>query len=117
MTTKINIYTEDWCDMVFEGKNKDYGAFALRTHNDQNRAKALFITISLTTAMIAVPLLNQKFHSAAIHDPNGKMTIADLTLEPPKTEPLDIVAPPPLPTKPTIQYTEYEVSDKELPKK
>ena len=30
MSQKINIYAEDWCDLVFDEKNKDYGAYLLR---------------------------------------------------------------------------------------
>jgi TonB family C-terminal domain len=114
MATKINIYNEEWCDMVFDGKNKEYGAFALRTHNDQTRTKALLITISLTTVLAAGTLLNQKSHTLASDELNGKMKLINVTLEPPKTEPLDVVAPPPLPPKPTIQYSQYEVSNKEF---
>jgi protein TonB len=30
----MNLYSRRWCDLIFEGRNKDYGAYTLRRHSD-----------------------------------------------------------------------------------
>ena len=33
MATQINLSSREWCDLVFEGKNKDFGAYVIRTNS------------------------------------------------------------------------------------
>ena len=33
MATHINLSSREWCDLVFEGKNKDFGAYVIRTNS------------------------------------------------------------------------------------
>jgi len=60
MKTKVNICTEEWCNLVFDGKNKTYGAFAIRTHAGEVKIKALFITLSIAVSIAIYPLLTGK---------------------------------------------------------
>ncbi len=40
--SKLSIYENSWLDLVFEGRNKEYGAYQLRQQNPKTTLKALF---------------------------------------------------------------------------
>jgi len=54
--SKINIYETGWVNMVFEGRNKAYGAYQLRTENPKTTVKALFSALFLLTAAAGIPM-------------------------------------------------------------
>lgn len=43
---KFDLYKSEWLDLVFENRNKNYGAYELRQHYSQTMAKALAYTLS-----------------------------------------------------------------------
>ena len=45
MATQINLSSREWCDLVFEGKNKDFGAYVIRTESPQRHNKAVLWTL------------------------------------------------------------------------
>ena len=45
MATQINLSSREWCDLVFEGKNKDFGAYAIRTESAKRHNKAVLWTL------------------------------------------------------------------------
>lgn len=49
----ININSTDWCDLVFEGRNKRYGAYKLRQTSTKRYLYA-FIVVLIITAIVAV---------------------------------------------------------------
>jgi len=54
---KLNIFKSDWIDMVFEGRNKKYGAYQLRSENPKTTVKALVIGSLLFVGAIASPFI------------------------------------------------------------
>jgi len=57
MAQKINIYSEAWCDLVFEGKNQTYGAFVLRKFRDKRHRFAIITTFIFFFLVFSVPTL------------------------------------------------------------
>jgi protein TonB len=55
--SKLNIYEVSWLDLVFENRNKEYGAYHLRQENTKTSFFALFIGVSLLTAAISIPVI------------------------------------------------------------
>jgi protein TonB len=55
--SKLNIYETSWIDLVFENRNKEYGAYNLRQEDSKTSFFALFIGISLLTAVISIPMV------------------------------------------------------------
>jgi len=104
MKTRVNICTEDWCNLVFDGKNKDYGAYAIRTHASLEKVKSLFITILLTTSIAIIPLI--KGHNRISVTDNGfkdPTILTNIPVCPPK--PINIEAPQaPKPMRPMIRF-------------
>ena len=45
MATQINLSSREWCDLVFEGKNKDFGAYVIRTSSPQRHNKAALLAL------------------------------------------------------------------------
>ena len=45
MATQVNLSSREWCDLVFEGKNKDFGAYVLRTESPMRHNKAILWTL------------------------------------------------------------------------
>jgi len=55
--SKLNLYETSWTDIVFENKNKEYGAYELRQENTKTTFFALLMGVSLLTAAISVPVI------------------------------------------------------------
>lgn len=110
--SKVSIVDQGWIDLVFEGRNKDYGAYQLRRDDSKTTAIALVAGIALMCVLVAIPATINYFKNEAI------VTDSSITL--PETtvlvdiEPLAIEQPKPAVTKPaggaassqpTVAYT------------
>lgn len=49
--SKIDLASRDWCDIVFEGRNKEYGAYRMRSRAGRRNLAALIILILLIAAI------------------------------------------------------------------
>lgn len=45
MAREVNLSSREWCDLVFEGKNKDFGAYVIRTDSPNRHNKAVLYTL------------------------------------------------------------------------
>ena len=45
MAKEVDLSSRDWCDLVFEGKNKDFGAYVIRTESPKRHTKAVIYTV------------------------------------------------------------------------
>ncbi len=55
MPKDVDLSSKEWCDLVFEGKNKDFGAYQLRTGSVKRHNKAVLYTlIGLVVIGIAI---------------------------------------------------------------
>ena len=45
MAKEVDLSSREWCDLVFEGKNKDFGAYVIRTESPKRHNKAVLWTI------------------------------------------------------------------------
>ncbi len=51
--SKIDLISQQWCELVFEGRNKNYGAYKLRSQAGRRQRNAL-IAILIIVAVIAI---------------------------------------------------------------
>ncbi|MDQ6755326.1 MAG: energy transducer TonB [Bacteroidota bacterium] len=113
------ILSADILDLLFEGKNKEYGAYELRKTYNKRIGMALIIT-----AAIALMIFVGSVIAKNISDNNTKpVEIKDVTLEEVKPEDKPKPPPPPPPKLPppppikTIQFTPPKiVKDQEVVK-
>ena len=45
MAKEVDLSSREWCDLVFEGKNKDFGAYVIRTDSPKRHNKAVIWTL------------------------------------------------------------------------
>ena len=54
---KIDLTSPAWCDLIFEGKNKLYGAYYIRRNSYKRYNASVIIVLILTFFVFAVPML------------------------------------------------------------
>ena len=57
----LNLNKKEWLQLVFEGKNKNYGAYTLRLENEKTTAKAFFGTVFLLAGISCIGLFLSSF--------------------------------------------------------
>lgn len=96
--SKLNIFKAEWIDMVFEGRNKKYGAYQLRSENPKTTTKAIILGIILFSFAVSAPLISRFIsEKAGIADREEDMdrVIEVVDLPPPPAEELPPPPPPP----------------------
>nr|WP_314867593.1 energy transducer TonB [uncultured Flavobacterium sp.] len=97
---KLDIFTNQWLDIVFEGKNKAYGAYDLRKKNTKTTVKALIIGAVVFSVAVAAPLIMSLLPDSSSDDESLDTKIVTMKLPPKKEEPKkDLPPPPPPPPK------------------
>ncbi len=111
--SKLNIYETKWLDLVFEGRNKAYGAYQLRAENPKTTLKALFAGVFLLSTAIAIPIVMNSLNNGndmagtLTKTPDDIIVIADLTPKlPKKTEEPKLETTPSDPVK-KIKYVGF----------
>ncbi|HJR99612.1 MAG TPA: energy transducer TonB [Flavobacterium sp.] len=78
--SKLNLYESQWTNLVFENKNKDYGAYQLRQQTTKTSIHSLSLGVLLCTALIILPgLLTHQKESATSILPEIKDRVIQLT--------------------------------------
>ena len=54
MAREVNLSSREWCDLVFEGKNKDFGAYVIRTESPKRHNMAVLWTLIGAVAVAAL---------------------------------------------------------------
>lgn len=84
-------------EILFEHRNKEYGAYALRNESDRILTKALFIGVSLLAAISITPLIISAFNNepSTVHVPtDGPPVVIKLKkIDPVDTPPVQIIKP------------------------
>lgn len=66
--SKLSIYENSWLDLVFEGRNKEYGAYQLRQENGRTTLKALFFGTLIAASLISIPVISSLLKEAPVAD-------------------------------------------------
>lgn len=120
MSRNIDINSPEWCNIVFEGKNKEYGAFELRKQSVRRHIRSLIMVITFFLLALFLPQLIK----SVIPEKKEKMvdvtSLVDLKIEQPKVKNEIIIEVPPSPIiKNSIKFTppvvkpDEEVADDE----
>jgi len=56
--SNLNIFKQSWNEIVFEGRNKEYGAYQLRQENPRTTLKALFFGILACASLLSIPVIS-----------------------------------------------------------
>lgn len=60
MAKDVDLSSKEWRDLIFEGKNKEFGAYELRKDSDKRHNKAMIAVVIVIAAILAVVFLIDK---------------------------------------------------------
>jgi protein TonB len=112
---KLDIFKGKWIDMVFEGRNKAYGAYVLRKENPKMTLLALLIGASVFASLLALPMLDWSSDEVVEEE---KVVMVDMANLPPPPEEVKPLLPPPPPPPPApkideVKFVKPKVVEKE----
>ena len=113
--SKVSVFDHGWIDMVFEGRNQNYGAYQLRKQDARTTVLAFITGVAFLGALVSIPVAINYFSnesttvtdSPSLPDP---ILIDNGQIIPPKPiiEPTQPAAPSgPAATAPTTAFTNY----------
>jgi protein TonB len=117
-----SIKTPNWEDIVFENRNKEYGAYIIRTNYSRNVILSAFFMLVIVGLGFAYPTIASWFKSNDVVVEDKKLTTVVQLDQPPPIQ--DTPPPPPKveipPPVKTIKYvapkvTKEEVVEEEIP--
>ena len=103
---------QSWTNVIFEGKNKSYGAFELRALYNTYISRALIIAVIIFSIAISAPLVMSMLNLGK--EEEDVVQNVEITLEAPP--PVDPKTPPP-PPPPQIEMPKVAAAVKFLPPK
>lgn len=88
--SKVDLASREWCDMVFEGRNKEYGAYRHRANKGKFQLRAIIIVLIMIAAIVAFILAKTAVEAALSEGKNldeEQITeLAELKKDEPKKE-------------------------------
>lgn len=99
------ILSADVLDLIFEGKNKEYGAYELRKTYNRRITRALIITASVAALALVASILATVMKS----DKDNKVKINEMTIQDVKQEEKKEPPPPPPPPPPKQEPPKVEM--------
>lgn len=125
--SKVNVLDQGWIDLVFEGRNQNYGAYQLRKENPRTTMIALFTGIGFVALLISVPVIMNLLQppSVIIDEPVGDIAPTIIDVEPfkipetPAAKPEPIIEEAPAPAAqsvtPTVELRPFEATSEPTP--
>jgi len=111
------LFTDSWKEIIFDKRNKKYGAFELRTEYDKNITRALIIAVLFSAVSVGGPMIYRFLI------PTEKVVVEEMIevdlekLPPPPENPNEPPPPPPpqieMPKVETIKFLPPEVKKDE----
>lgn len=102
MAQNINLNSIAWCDLVFEGKNKEYGAYEMRQSASNRHLIAFLVTFIALSLLILGPALLEKtgVTSSRLEGTTEASVISVIETMDKEEIPIDIPESKPLPPPP-----------------
>lgn len=110
MARDIKWTSPEWCDLVFEGRNKEYGAYEIRRTSPRRHLTAYMIIVACVILALLVPFFVKFIIPARTDEKMVSVTaLSDLKMDEPEVKEenkvVQIEVPPPPPLKSTIKFT------------
>lgn len=109
MAKDVDLSSKEWCDLIFAGKNKDFGAYKLRQASDKRHNKAFIIVIisllvisgiifsvvkvqeEIAKRELLAQAAQQQMAEIAMDEPEEEEQVEEIEIEQPETPPEEIV--------------------------
>ncbi len=123
MAKDINLTSDKWIEIIFEGRNKNYGAYTLRKNSPKRHLFSFLVVLIATILIVIGSVIANKIKDAREETRQAMTevsTLSDITLDKPEIPEENVVksyeAPPPVELKSTIQFTAPVIkADEEVP--
>lgn len=102
---KLDLLKNEWLDIVFEGRNKSYGAYDLRKSDTKTTTRALILGAVIFAFLVSIPLLASLIPESSDEDMNMDKKIVTVKM-PPKEKPKENLPPPP-PPPPKVDQVKF----------
>ena len=57
MAKDVDLSSKEWCEIIFEGKNKEFGAYQMRKSSESRHNKAMIAVLIFAAVVFALPFL------------------------------------------------------------
>jgi periplasmic protein TonB len=114
--SKLNINKNEWLELVFEGKNKAYGAYQLRQEEGRTTTKAFVSAMALLGGIAALPFILSSFTDkpeivTCPVGPDISIHVTEIKLPPKKILPHTKIVPPASNAPKTIDLIDPRIVD------
>ena len=122
MAANNDIFSNEWCELVFEAKNHEYGAYELRKNSSKRHFRSLLIASFLFVLFVSAPSLIKQIFPKTVERDVTVRVLSKIELDKPKENILKEIPPPPPPMRNTIKFTppvikpDEQVQEEEQPK-
>jgi protein TonB len=108
LISKFDLYKSEWLELVFDDRNKAYGAYELRQTYSRNVVKAMSITFFFVALLFGASFILKGNPAPVLINPNDVRTIVHLTdikelVAPPKKAAAPVKPSPPPPAVATVK--------------
>jgi len=114
MAANNDIFSNEWCDLIFEAKNQLYGAYDLRRRSAKRHARALIIASILFILAITGPGLIKSILPERKEVDTSVRKLTEIKIDQPKENILKEIPPPPPPVRNTIKFTPPVIKPDEM---
>ena len=119
MAKEINLSSREWCDLVFEGKNKNFGAYVIRTESTERHNKAVLWTLigTIIFGLLTFGLVkaNQYLEQRKLADQVGQEAIiVDMTPQAEEVREKEVIEPEQIEEKPEEQLMTYRATELQI---
>lgn len=97
--SKVSVFDHGWIDLVFEGRNQEYGAYQLRKQDPKTTMLALFTGIGVMVLLVSIPLIINRFNPPDIV-PDAHTDTAGLVVIEIETPAIELPKPKPVTEQP-----------------
>lgn len=119
MSNEFDLNSKQWCELVFDGKNQEFGAYRMRESSTSRHNKAMLIVFVVVILVLTLPKLIRYVVPEKEVKIEMTQTVQLEKLPPPEVKNNDVIkkaeAAPPPPLKSTIKFTAPKiVKDEEV---
>lgn len=104
---KLDLLKTQWVEIVFDGRNKLYGAYQLRKSDKKTTYKALLIGALIFTFLISLPMLANLIPNSKDAEEVLDTKIVAIKLPPKQAEKPKANLPPPPPPPPQVDQVKF----------
>ena len=116
MAANNDIFSNEWCELVFEAKNHEYGAFELRKNSSKRHVRALLIASVLFVLVVSAPSLIKQIFPKTVEKDVTVRVLSKIELDKPKENTFlkELPPPPPPLLRNTVKFTPPVIKPDEM---